>query len=631
MKKLTRILVIVASFTAVLVVIGVAALPGIVALNKVKGEIAETLSRATGRSVTIQKLSLSLYPWLGIRLAGATIGNAAGFGAAPFAHVDDAVVEVRLLPLFARHIVLRRIVLTGLSLDLRVDKAGRTNWATFTSHKPPRAPIPVAAPQAAIKAPTFALLKAAGLTVKNARIDYRDARTGGHVTLTRFMIRSGAIAPNRPVAITLAGILEAQGHGSFPFRIQTRLSHKGNNVVFDPFRLSIATLNAVGALSAGPGPKGFVADGHLHVPAFAPRPLLTALGLHYVPRDPRALQAASGDVAFQLSPDRLELAPLRLKVDGTVMTGSVVRIGRPLLYRVHLAVGSLAPMAYLPAPARSPVPQGVAARAPVPPSGSPPPAPFPLPLQGGITIASLRVHGLTLTHVVAGLDSRAGRVSLQPLTAILYGGTLAGALAANTVPSPLTWRSHAHLQQVHIGALLRALHLFPELSGSLDVDAALHGSGTALPLVERSLTGRMKGSIQHGVLRGLDLDTIAHNPTAAAGGRRASHVEGTTFSDLGASATIDHGVMDMQKLSIHTARAVASGHGTVSLPTKTINYLINVTLPSGLVIPVRVQGPVGRVRFSVSLNRLLSNSRHNGSQPALKDLRNNLKKLFGIH
>ncbi|MHB8253980.1 MAG: AsmA family protein [Acidiferrobacter sp.] len=625
MKKLTRTAVVV-GLIAALVIAGVAALPGIVALNQVKGEIAGALSQATGRPVTIGKLGLSLFPWLGIRLTEATLGNAPGFGQAPFAHVDTALVEVRILPLFARHIVLRRIVLTGLQLNLQENQAGQTNWSMGPHLKSTRPHTPIS-PREAHEAPAFALLRAAGLIVKNARIQYQNARTGSHDALTHLTVRVGVIVPGQPVAVNLAGILTA-GHYPVPFRIATHIDRKGTNYALDPLRLSVATLRATGVVHAMLGKPGFVASGNLHVPTFAPRPLLAALGLHYVPQDPQALKTASADVTFKVSPSQILLAPLRLTVDHTIITGDVTRDSFPLLYRVHLGINALAPIHDLPAPEAAPkAPVGNMTPTPV----SVPSPLARLPLVGVVTIGSLRVHGLTMTDVRAPIHSRAGRIQVQPLTMDLYGGTFSGALVAHTVNHPLSWRVQADLQHVHVGAALRALHLFQEFSGSLDAQAALAGTGTTLAPIEQSLSGTLSGSVQHGSLRGLDLDFIANNPTGAAGVQHPKQAEGTAFSHLHASATVASGVVHMQQLSMRTSKAVVRGHGTVALPTKTVNYLLNVALAGGLTVPVRVRGPVGHIRISVSLNQLLSHPQRNGVAPALNKLGGRLKRLFGIH
>lgn len=634
MKKPTRTLIIAISLAALLGVALVAALPGIVALNKVKNEIAETLSGATGRPVTIGRLGLSLYPWLGIRLDGAQIANAPTFGKTPFAQVDDAVVEVRVLPLFAGHIVLRRVVVTGLKLNLRVNKAGHTNWASLIRTTATKPVSPKAARAEAHEAPAFALLRAAGLTVTNAFVSYRNARTHARDALSHFNVRIGTVRPGRPVAIHLAGALQAAGHGPFPFRFSAHVIRQRKGVLLSPLRLSIATLKALGTVQATETRTGLRAHGQLHIPAFAPRPLFAALGLSYRPSDPKALRSASGNLDFALSPRQLSLAPLMIRFDRTIVTGRLLRLAHPLLYRLHLAINSLALAPYL--PPKPSAPPAVAPR-PLPvqshPHGgaAPPPPLLSLPVIGTVTIGRLVAHGLTLSHVSVGLRGRAGRLRLQPLTMDLYGGTFTGGLTLKTLVHPLSWRLAARLRQVHIGALLRALHMFPEFSGLLSGHTALRGSGTTLLQIERSVSGRLTATMPAGTLRGVDLDFIAKEAKVLVGPHRLKKVAGTAFTRLRAHATIAHSLVTLQTLTLHTSRAVVRGQGTMTLlPTKTVNTLLRVTLPSGLTVPVRVRGPVGHVRFVVSLNQLLNGS-GKGLGSALKSLGGRLKGLLGIH
>ncbi len=630
MKKQTRTVVIALSLATVLVLAIVVALPGIVALNKVKNEIAETLSQASGRPVTIGKLSLSLYPWLGIRLDGAELANAPTFGKTPLARVDDALVEVRVLPLFAGHIVLRRVVVTGLKLNLRENAAGHTNWAALI--RTPKRPAPTKATRAeAHEAPAFALLRAAGLTVTNASVTYRNARTGARDILSHFTVRLGEIRPGRPVAVHLAGVLKTAGHGPFPFRLSARAIRQHKGLLLNPFRLSIATLKAVGTVQATETRSGLKAHGHLHIPAFAPRPLLAALGLSYRPSDPKALRTASGRLAFRLSPRQLSLAPFTIRFDQTLVTGRLVRLAHPLLYRVHLAISSLALAPYLPPkPSAPPAPQPVQGPG-RPQAGTKTPSPLlSLPVMGTVTIGRLVAHGLTLTHVSAALHGRHGHIRLQPLTMDLYGGTFAGRLALKAA-HPLPWRLAARLSQVHIGALLRALHMFPEFSGLLNAHVRLRGSGVALLPIEQSVSGRLTADMPRGALRGLDINFIAKDPKAVVGPHRLKKVAGTVFTRLHAQATIANSLVTLQALSLHTARAAVHGQGTMTLlPTKTLNTLLKVTLPSGLTVPVRVRGPIGHVHFAVSLNRLLSGS-GKGLGSAFKSLGGRLKSFLGIH
>ncbi len=631
MKKQTRTVVLALSLTTVLVLAIVAALPGIVALNKVKNEIAKTLSQASGRPVTIGRLSLSLYPWLGIRLDGAELANAPTFGKTPLAQVDDAIVEVRVLPLLAGHIVLRRVVVTGLKLNLRENAAGYTNWASLI--RPPKtSPLPTKASRAeAHEAPAFALLRAAGLTVTNASVTYRNAHTGARDILSHFDVRLGEIRPGRPVAIHLAGTLQTAGHGPFPFRLSARAIRQHKGLLLNPFRISIATLKALGTVQATETRSGLKAHGHLRVPTFAPRPLIAALGLSYRPSDPKALRTASGRVAFTLSPGQLSLAPFTIRFDQTLVTGQVVRLAHPLLYRAHLAISSLVLAPYLPQkPSAPPAPRPLPGPR-RPHAGTKTPSPFlSLPVIGTVTIGRLVAHGLTLTRVSAGLRGHAGHIRLQPLTMDLYGGAFAGRFALRAA-RPLSWRLSARISQVHVGALLRALHMFPEFSGLLNARTDLRGSGITLLPIEQSASGRLTADMPRGALRGLDIDFIAKDPKAIVGPHRLKKVAGTAFTRLHAQATIANSLVTLQALSLYTSRAAVHGQGTLTLlPTKTVNTLLKVTLPSGLTVPVRVRGPIGHVHFAISLNRLLSGS-NKGLGSAFKSLGGRLKSFLGIH
>lgn len=627
MNKRTRLIAIAAVLLFVAVAAGVALLPGLLALDQVKARIAQTLSQATGRPVTIHKLSVTFFPWLGVRVDGATLGNAPGFGARPLASVDDADIEVRVLPLFRRQIVLRRVILTGLRLNLDENKAGATNWATLVHRHAAKPHSPAAARAEEREAPAFVLLRAAGLTLKDAHIRYRNARTGTADTLSGLTLHLGAIVPGKPVAIGLHGLLKTASHPALPFRLSAKAAYRSSVLTLSPIHLSLATLKAHGLVRIHRA-KVMSASGHLTIPPFAPRPLLAVLGLHYRPRSATVLRQASALFSFHWSPALLLLAPLRVTLDKTTITGSITRAAWPLSYQAHLAIDSLRPMPYLPTPSAPTAPRPAPKAAPVPATTT---SVWKTPLTATLDCGRLRVHGLLATKLHAVLRSAGGRVTLKPMTMDLYQGHFAGTVGAMLRPAPGTWRVHGRLGHVEVSQVLKALHLFPEFSGALNARARLRGSGMTLATAEQTASGRLTAAIPNGMLRGIDLDFIARDPKAVAGVHKARAAKGTAFSRLHASATVSHGVVHMNALTLHTTRAVIHGRGNVTLATKTVNSLLEVALPSGLVIPVRVAGQPGHIRFNVSLNRLFSDSSHNGLRSTLKTLGGALKHALGFH
>ncbi len=627
MKKRTRLIAIAAGLLVVAVAAAVALLPGILALNQVKTRIAQILSQTTGRPVTIGKLSVTLFPWLGLRVDGATLGNAPGFGARPLARVARVDIEVRVLPLFRRQIVLRRVILTGLHLNLDENRAGATNWATLI-HSPAAKPrSPAAARAERHEAPAFVLLHAAGLSLRDALIRYRNVRTGSADTLSGLSLRVGAIAPGQPVAVGLHGLLKIAGHPAFPFRLSTQALYRAPQLTLSSLRFSIATFKARGHMGIDNTPTAPSARGELIVPPFAPRPLIAALGLHYQPRAATVLKRASATVGFRWSPAALRLALLHLTLDHTTITGRITRVARPLSYRARFVIDRLRPLPYLPAPSTAAAP---------PPSPSPGPTPvsssaFNAPLTATLACGRLRLHGLLATNLHAVLHAAGGRVTLKPMTMDLYQGRFAGAVEATLHPAPATWRLQAKLAHVEVSQVLSALHVFPAFSGALDARAHLHGSGVTLAAAKQTLSGRLTAAIPNGMLRGVDLDLIAKDPKALAGAHKAHAARGTRFSGLHASATVAHGVVHMNTLTLHTTRAVIHGHGDLALATDSVNSLLEVALPSGFVIPVRVAGPPGHIRFNISLNRLFSDSSPNNVGSTLKTLGGALKHAFGLH
>ncbi len=598
-------------------------LPGLIALDDIQARIAGSLSDALHRTVTIRHVHLAFYPWLGLRARGITIANARGFAKTPLARIARARIEVRVLPLFARHLVLRRVIVTGLRLRLSENARGATNWATLLAPIHPPPPKTRAARIEAREAPFLAFWRAAGFTLKGARIRYQNARTHTHLMLTHLRLRTGPLVPGRAVTLAAAGALGVGARPPIPFRGRLTWQRRGRRDLVRPFALRIATLKVLGALTAERTAAGFTARGTLRAPPFAPRPLLAALGLHYTPRDPRVLKTTSARLGFAWRRGQLRISPLRATLDGTTITGHVRIISHPRAYQATLTLNHIAPRRYLPFPSPKKAPHPAARAGAVPAAHAPayPPATL------ALAIGRLRLKGLILTHVRMGLSTAGHSVRLRPFSASLAHGTLAGDALVAGAGAHAAWRLHAQLAHVHIGALLRAWHHPPLLSGPLSGSAALTGRGLTRTAIERSLGGRLGIRVPKGTLLGLDLDLIAKDPKAAAGTHTAKTTEGTAFSGLRADATFLHGRGYMPRLSLRAARAAVAGHGTFGLASRRLDYLLHVTLPSGLSIPVRVRGAMGHVRFHVALAKLFSG--HQGSQ-TLKTLRRRLQGLFGL-
>ncbi len=605
----------------------VLALPALVNLSAVKGRAVAALSAATGRRVTIDHLRLALFPWLGVRLDGAVIGNAPGFGAAPLATVDDAVVEVRLLPLLDKRLVIRRIVLTHLTLNLETRGSGVDNWR-FTTAKSAPSSTPAQSAAEAREAPVFKVLQAAGLSVRDATVRYTDLAQHKTEALSHLFVHTGAIALNRPIQITASGRLHTASLGA-PFRLTTQATISQGHYRLSPFHFELATLALDGDIEAATGSGGIEAHGTVRVPRFAPRPLFKALDLHYVPTSPKAWTRVSAHAAFTYGPAGFLLAPLVFHLDDSTMTGRLGLDSRTHIYRADLDIDRFAPGRYL--PAATPAKAAPAPTAQVPAAHAPS-ALDTLVVRGLLRIGQLTWKRVVLTHVTVPLDLDHGLARLDPVHADLYGGSFAGHVVANEALAVPPVSLGGQLQGVQVGPLLRATGLTRAFSGVLRGQAQLHAQGRSAAAIERTLTGQANLAIDHGMLRGLDLDFIASDPRIAAGTHRLKKVAGTAFQNLRASATLVNGVAHTNDLYMKTSRAVVHGQGTIDLPNRSLDYLLRVSLPSGFTVPVNVQGPFGHMRFGIAVGRLLGEP---GTQKklhsAVRHLGHTLENIFGLH
>jgi len=171
--------------------------------NDYKDEIAEQVKARTGRDLSIVgDMSFSVLPWLGVSTGEIRLGNAPGFGEAPFATFDSADVRVKLMPLFSREVQMDTIHVRGLELNLARDASGNSNWDDLAAAGQPAPDATSGAAPAADGSPARGALAAfalGGVNIEDAQISYTDAVTGERISLTQVDLRTGEVALGEPV------------------------------------------------------------------------------------------------------------------------------------------------------------------------------------------------------------------------------------------------------------------------------------------------------------------------------------------------------------------------------------------------------------------------------------------------
>ncbi|PPE74025.1 hypothetical protein C3942_11590 [Solimonas fluminis] len=175
--------------------------------NDYRDTIAAKVKEQTGRDLQLGEIGLKVFPWLKASARGVVLGNAPDFGSEPFAQVGEADVGVKLFPLlFDRKVEVSTVKLSGLRLNLQVDKDGRNNWADLAKDKPEEE-------KKEDKAGGFDMksLDISGVEISDSSAKYSDARSGKSYQIDKLRLETGALSPGKPfdVALGLTAIASA--------------------------------------------------------------------------------------------------------------------------------------------------------------------------------------------------------------------------------------------------------------------------------------------------------------------------------------------------------------------------------------------------------------------------------------
>ena len=96
---------------AVLIVIAIVVIPQVVDPNDYRDKITELVKDKTGRDLRLDgDLSVSVFPWLGVRTQGLSLSQPAQIGG-DMLTVDTAQIRVKLLPLLSKKVEVDTVVL----------------------------------------------------------------------------------------------------------------------------------------------------------------------------------------------------------------------------------------------------------------------------------------------------------------------------------------------------------------------------------------------------------------------------------------------------------------------------------------------------------------------------------------
>jgi AsmA protein len=263
-------------------------------------------------------------------------------------------------------------------------------------------------------------------------------------------------------------------------------------------------------------------------------------------------------------------------------------------------------------------------------------------LKGAVRVGSLKARNLKFNDVAANVVMNGGRMDLNPLSAKLYGGTLAGTVTAQADGNRVALKQT--MDNVNVGQLIRdyAQKDILEGRGHLALDVSTGGSSVAA--MRQSLNGTARVSLHDGSVKGIDLaKKLREGKAMLAGGGKESVVaadktQKTDFSELAASFRITNGVAHNDDLAAKSPFLRVAGTGNVDLVREQIDYVVKATVVAssqgqegkelaelnGVTVPVRLTGPYDHPSYRLEFGELAASL-------AKKQVQQRIEQQLGKH
>jgi AsmA protein len=581
---------------------------------------ADQLRNLTGRDVKITgDVGITFWPILGVSAGGLEVGNASWAKDGAMLSAANAAIGVDALAFIRGEIKITNIEAQSPTIRLEHRKDGRASWQFSDGGSDAQIETAPTAP-----ASTPRPLTIQRLNITDATLIY-DAEGSD---LVRYEgVDLSLDWPERAGDAVINAALRPAGD---------RVSVQANISRFDQFlngdvRPITARLDTKGGgftLAGRAGLNGAVAGDLVFKTPDTGR-FLASLGAGTVEL-PQGL-GRSADVKLQLTltPDRrLALREMTADLGGNTLRGAadITLNGTPNI-NAQLTTGLLN-LAGFAGSSESAASAGTTAAAQAGWSTSRIDAAALAGFNGEI---ALRAEGVELgtltlgaTRVLLRNDNARMVAELREINA--YGGIVSGEFVVNN-RSGLSVGGKLAARGIQMQPLLVQTAGLSRFKGTGDADLSFLGVGQSIDAIMRSLKGDGALNVGRGSIDGIDLDALMGNFDVKGGT--------TVFDSLGATFTMDQGVLANSDLLMLLPNFTATGAGKVGIGAQTVDYTVTpkalrVNGDRGFAVPVRIFGPWASPQIKPDLQAAIDLNFAAKKEKAQQKLENKLQEKLGV-
>ncbi len=387
--------------------------------------------------------------------------------------------------------------------------------------------------------------------------------------------------------------------------------------------------------------------GRIETKPFDLRPILKDLELAVRTQDPNALSQVVVGADFNATLNSIDAQKMSLQIDDTQVTGSLAisDFANPK-YGFDLNVDRIDVDRYLP-PAEAQAGDKTTTP-PVAASG----AVLVLPLglfrglhaNGQLRVGKMMLSGLATHEIQLGVHSTPGSVTVEPLRASLYGGTLSGTMQFVDKQDVVRLDVRQSVSAVELGELLKTLEITSDVvgKGDLSMDMVAQERGGA-----QTVNGTARFQIRDGTVKGVNLRKLvmqAKQIYNQVKGREAEvemeDKDEFQFTEMTGTIKFNEKIATNDDLSVKSPLLRVTGNGQADLVASTLDYLIRINVVEtskgqageeladlkGVTIPVRVKGKLEDPTYRLDVETLLKDAAKREVEKKLDEKKEILEK-----
>lgn len=199
-------------------------------------------------------------------------------------------------------------------------------------------------------------------------------------------------------------------------------------------------------------------------------------------------------------------------------------------------------------------------------------------MDGTLRVGELKVNDLRLQQVAATARARDGVLTLEPLTALLYGGRYDGSIRVDATGAQTRLDMRQSLDAVQVAQLLTDLADVEQLEGLVVAKLDLSGTGTTDADLRNTLAGTVSFELADGVYKGLDVWHEIRKVRATVRGEAPPARVGpaqTEITSLDFGGQLVDGVLKSERMVAQLPFLRVTGDGALNLADESLNYRFN--------------------------------------------------------